>query len=191
MPPEVASANANTSRDGTARFPVGRLFAVLITLSVIRSPAFAQDGSRDLATFFSGHLTASGQFQNLFSGGTRGVQVDIHGAPEPGGFKLIEDIVYSDGEKHRWLWRFTKMAEGRYVGEGTDLIGVAKIEAQGNTIDIAYRAHFLTKDGATHDLDFRQTYIFSQSGTVDMRLSVSLLFVPLGEAHLTVRKLAN
>jgi hypothetical protein len=70
-----------------------------LSCSAIASPAFAQEKSRDLATFLSGHLTASGQFQNYHDGSTRGVRVDIHGAPVGGAFKLIEDTVYSDGEK--------------------------------------------------------------------------------------------
>jgi hypothetical protein len=163
-------------------------FAILAASGVI-SVAFAQDGSRDLATFFSGHLSAAGTFQNHFDGSTRGVRVDVHGAPGPRGFKLIEDTVYSDGEKHRSLWTFSKVAEGQYIGEGTDLIGFAKVQAQGDGIEIVYRAHVTTKDGKIHDLDFKQTYIFNQSGTADYRVKVSFLFVPVGDACMTLRKL--
>ena len=55
-------------------------YAVLLAASVIASPAFAQEKSRDLATFLSGHLTATGQFKNYLDGSTRGVRVDIHGS---------------------------------------------------------------------------------------------------------------
>ena len=130
-------------------------FAILAASGVI-SAAFAQDGSRDLATFFSGHLSAAGTFQNHFDGSTRGVRVDVHGAPGPRGFKLIEDTVYSDGEKHRSLWTFSKVAEGQYIGEGPD---------------------------------FKQTYIFNQSGAADYRLTVSFLFVLVGDACMILRKL--
>jgi hypothetical protein len=162
--------------------------AVLLAASAIASPAFAQEKSRDLATFLSGHLTASGQFQNYHDGSTRGVRVDIHGAPVGGAFKLIEDTVYSDGEKHHTVWRFSKIGDGRYVGQRANLIGQAKVEAHGNTIEIAYRAHFPMKDGTTHDLNFKETFVFTQSGTADYRLRVSFLSIPVGEAHLTVRK---
>ena len=159
-------------------------------LSCIRhrfSP-FAQENSSDLATFLSGHLTASGQFRNYHDGSTRGVWVDIHGAPVGGAFKLVEDTVYSDGEKHHTVWRFLKVRDGRYVGQRANLIGQAKVEAHGNTIEIAYRAHFPMKDGTTHDLNFKETFIFTQTGAADYQLCVSLLFVLVGEAHLTVRK---
>ena len=55
-------------------------YAVLLAASAIASPAFAQEKSRDLATFFSGHLTATGQFVNNRDGSTRGVGADIRGA---------------------------------------------------------------------------------------------------------------
>jgi hypothetical protein len=163
-------------------------FAILAASGVISS-ALARDGSPDLVAFFSGHLSAAGTFQNHFDGSTRGVRIDVHGVRSPRGFKLIEDTVYSDGEKHRSLWTLSKVAEGQYVGEGTDLIGLAKIQAQGNEIDIAYRAHVATKDGKIHDLDFKQTYIFNRPGTADYRVTVSFLFVPIGDAYMTIRKL--
>lgn len=62
------------------------------------------------------------------------------------------------------------------------------VEASGNKIEIAYRAHVPTKDGKTHDLNFKETFVFTQSGTADYRLRVSLLSIPVGEAQLTVRK---
>ena len=163
-------------------------YVVLLAASFFTSPAFAQDKSRDLANFLSGHLTATGQFQNYLDGSTRGVRVDIHGARDGNAFKLIEDTAYSDGEKHHWVWRFSKVAEGRYVGQRANLIGRAKVEAHGNKIEIAYRARVPTKDGKTHNLSFNETFVFTQSGTADYRLRVSLLSIPVGEAHLTVRK---
>jgi hypothetical protein len=81
-----------------------------------------------------------------------------------------------------------KVAEGRYVGQRSDLIGQATVNAHGNKIEIAYRARVPTKGGMTYDLDFKEIFVFTQSGTADYRLNVSLLLIPIGEAHLTVRK---
>jgi hypothetical protein len=165
-----------------------RYAVLLAAVSVVASPAFAQEKSRDLATFFSGHLTATGQFQNYHDGSTRGVRVDIHGAHDGDAFKLVEDTAYSDGEKHHWVWRFSRVVDGRYVGRRDGLIGQAKVEARGNKIEIAYRARVPTKNGKTHDLNFKENFVFTHSGTGDYRLRVSLLSIPVGEAHLTVRK---
>ena len=131
---------------------------VLFAAFVTTFPAFSQNKSRDLATFLSGHLTATGQFQNYHDGSTRGVRVDIHGEPVGDAFKLVEDTVYSDGEKQHRVWRFSEVAEGRYVGQRADLIGQAKLEAHGNRIEIAYCAHVPTKDGKTYDLNFKETF---------------------------------
>jgi len=164
-------------------------FSVLIAGAVIASPALTQEKSPDLATFFSGHLTAIGQSHNYYDASTRGVRVDIHGASDGAAFKLVEDTTYSDGEKRHWVWRFSRVAEGRYVGQRADLIGRATVEARGNKIGIAYRAPFPTKDGKTHDLDFKETFVFKQPGVADYQLAASLLYLPVGDAHLIVRKL--
>jgi Protein of unknown function (DUF3833) len=116
------------------------------------------------------------------------VRVDIHGASDGAAFKLVEDTVYSDGEKQHQVWRFSKVGEGLYVGQRADLIGHATVETHGNRIDSAYRARVPTKDGNIH-LDFKETFVFTQSGTANYRVGVSLLSIPVGEAHLAVRKL--
>ena len=58
-----------------------------------------------------------------------------------------------------------RVAEGRYVGLQGDLIGQATVEARGNKIGIAYRAPYATKDGKTHDLDFKETFVFKHQGS--------------------------
>ncbi|MCI4677393.1 DUF3833 domain-containing protein [Rhodoblastus acidophilus] len=164
-------------------------FAVLLLVSLVASPAFAREKSSALKTFLSGHLTATGQFHNYLDGSTRGVRVNLHGAPYGAAFRLVEDSVYSDGEKQHRVWRFSKVGDGLYVGQRSDLIGHATVETHGNRIDIAYRARVPTKDGKIHDLDFKETFVFMQSGTADYRLKVSLGLIPVGQAHLAVRKL--
>ena len=156
--------------------------AVVLVVSLIASPAFAQKKSSALATFLSGHLTAAGHFQNHHDGSTRGVRVDIHGASDGAAFKLVEDTVFSDGEKQHKVWRFSKVGEGLYVGQRADLTGHATVETHDNRINIAYRARVPMKDGNIHDLDFKETLVFTQSG--------SLLSIPVGEAHLAVRNCA-
>ena len=71
------------------------------------------------------------------------------------------------------------MAEGRYVGRRANLIGQAKVEEHGNKIEIAYGARVPTKDSKTHDLNFKETFVFTQSATANYRLRVSLLSIPI------------
>lgn len=163
--------------------------AALLAATIISCPAFAEEKSHDLATFFSGRLTAKGKFKNFHDGSTRGVRVYIRGAPDGDSFKLIQDTTYSDGEKQHKVGRFSKIGEGRYVGQRADLIGAASVVAQGNNIEIAYRARVSTKDGKAHELNFKETYLFTQPGTATYWLRASSLFIPMGEARLIIRKL--
>ena len=84
-----------------------------------------------------------------------GVGVDIHGSADGGACKLVEETAYSDGKKHR-VWRFTKFAKGRYVGQRAHLVRLEKVEAEGDKIEIA---DVPTKDGETHDLNSPENFI--------------------------------
>ena len=82
----VRCVQAGESPEVVARLVRRSHFAVLFVAPVIASPEFTQEKSRDLATSFSGHLTATGQFVNYRDGSTRGVRVDIRGAPDGDAF---------------------------------------------------------------------------------------------------------
>ncbi len=162
--------------------------AILLAASAMASPALAQEQSRDMQDFFRGNLIASGEFKNLHDGSTRSVRVRIHGGVIGGGaFQLVEDSVFSDGERLHKVWRFTKVGEGRFVGSRADLIGQATVEAYGNKIVTSYSAHTPTKGGAVYDLDFKEIFVLTQPRAGDFHLAVSYSSTPVGEAHLTVR----
>ncbi len=165
-------------------------FAALLAASVIVSPGFGQEKSIDLASFISGNLVATGKFTDYLARSTRGLQVNIHGVTEGSAFKLAEDMVYSDGETRKWVWKFTKTGAGQYVGQRADLIGKATVVTHGGSVEISYKAHIAMRDGKEHDLDFVETFTFGQSGAADYQMRVSKMFIPVAEAHLTVRKLA-
>lgn len=55
------------------------------------------------------------------------------------------------------------------VGRRADLNGLAKVEAHGNKMEIAYCACVATKDGNTHDLDFKKLFVRSQRGVLRAR----------------------
>jgi len=161
--------------------------AIIFAASLVGSPGFAQEQTPDLAAFFTGNLVAKGQFSERL-GATRSMQVRIRGTNDGSVLKLVEDATYSDGETRKIVWRFSKAADGSYVGHRSDLIGDAKIETHGDSIEISYRAHVPMKDGTTKDLNFAETFTFTEPGTADYRVNISLLFIPVADAHLTVRK---
>lgn len=165
--------------------------AVVFAASLIASPGFAEDNTSDLAAFLSGNLIANGQFTDYLTQHTRNLQVVIRGATKGNVLNVVEDASYSDGEKRHWVWKFSKIGEGRYIGHRSDLIGDAKVVAHGDNIDISYRAHVPMKDGSTKDLNFDETFSLTAAGTADYRVKVSLMFVPVAEAHLNIRKLGS
>ena len=94
--------------------------AVAAILSLLAAvPAFAATPAPQklvLEKFFRGPLVASGTFVNTRDGTTRGLKVRMIGTWDGKTLTLVEDFVYSDGERDRKTWRFTKVAEGRYTG---------------------------------------------------------------------------
>src|SRR6478609_11798514 len=92
-----------------------------------------------LEEFFRGRHVAEGVFTNTRDNTTRGLKVQMRGtwdAPSQT-LTLVEDFVYSDGEKDRKTWRFTRTAEGRYSGTREDVIGQADIRQGGNDVRLA------------------------------------------------------
>ena len=168
-------------------------FLLVFLLSIsLAAPVIAQEGGRDLAAFFSGHLRAEGKFQNYHDGSTRGVRVDLYGRPEGTAFRITTNLTYSDGEEQTKIWKFRKVAEGRYVGQRADLVGKATVIVVGKQIDIAYVAKVRITGGKVREiLASRNTFRFTQPGRGTHLIRVSLMSVPVGEARLIVRKLSR
>ena len=164
------------------------IFALLVSLS-LASPAFAETGWRDLATFFGGHLRGEGQLKNYFDGSTRGVRVDIYGMLEGKTFKMVTNLTYSDGEKQSKIWRFRRVSEGHYIGQRADLVGVADVVVVGNRTNITYVARVPIKGSSVRNLRFDELFLFTQPGRGNYRIRVSLLLLPVAEARLVIRKL--
>jgi hypothetical protein len=150
----------------------------------------AQQNTQDLAEFFTGRFVANGKFSDYLAGSTRGLQVKIKGEVKGSALNLVEDMVYSDGETRKFVWKFTKSETGEYVGTRPDLIGKAKVTVTSDGIEISYKAHIATH-GREHDLDFVERFSFANAGSSDYQLKISKIFIPVADAHLTVRKLAS
>jgi hypothetical protein len=155
------------------------------------APSLAQEGTQDLATFFTGRFVANGKFSDYFEGSTRGLQVKIKGDVKGSALNLVEDMVYSDGETRKFVWKFTKSDSGEYIGQRPDLIGKAKVKVVGDAIEISYKAHMVARNGKEHDLDFVERFSFSSATSADFQMKISKMFIPVADAHLTVRKLAS
>ncbi len=162
--------------------------AVILAASVVAPTAMGEDRTDALVNFLSGRLVASGKVSEYLSRSTRNLKVDIVGSTEGGVLKVNEDAAYSDGEKRKYNWRFTKIGEGRYIGRRPDVIGEAQVVSRGNRIEITYKAHEPMKGGGTQDLNFAETFEITSPSTANYKVSVSLLFMPVAEASLTIQK---
>jgi hypothetical protein len=154
--------------------------------------ADAKDGAkpvRRLEQFFAGQFVADGEFRNFVERTHRTLHLDIHGSVQGNSFVLVEDSIFSDGERHHYVWTFERVAAGRYVGCRADLIGDAQVVVRGDTMDLSYKARVPMRDGGSHDLDFREHFTFTGPETLNYRMKISLSFVQVGEAKMTIRRL--
>lgn len=165
-------------------------FAIVVATSVVATAALAEDRTDALVDFLKGRLVASGKVSDYLARSTRDLKVDIVGSTEADVLKVHEDAAYSDGEKRKYNWRFTKVGEGRYVGHRPDVIGDAQVICNGNRIDITYKAREPMKDGTTQTLNFAETFEITSKTTANFKVNVSLMFVPVADASLTIRKVA-
>ncbi len=143
-----------------------------------------------LEEFFHGNLVAEGVFTNTRDGSKRGLKVRMRGDWDGRTLTLVEDFVYSDGEKDRKTWRFTKVADGRYTGTREDVLGTADIRQNGNDVLLDYTAKVTTKDGKSYNIRFADVLSLTGPKTVlnTARLT-AYWFFEVGNVRLTIRKI--
>ncbi|WP_018183948.1 DUF3833 family protein [Kaistia granuli] len=107
---------------------------VILTLSGF-VPASA--GAFSLEGYFSGKTSAVGSFSAI-NGVKRDFTVDLRGTWNGQTLTLVEDFVYSDGERDRKTWRFRKIAPNQYRGTREDVVGDTLVTITGNTARFTY-----------------------------------------------------
>jgi len=165
--------------------------------TVLTGPAIASDAppaaprTLVLEEFFRGPLLAEGEFLNTRDNTRRGVKVKMHGSWDGKVLTLVEDFVYSDGEKDRKTWRFTKVAEGRYVGTREDVIGEAEVLQDGKDVTLAYTATVRTKDGGSYSIRFKDRLALVAPRTVLNTATLSWFVFDVGRVNLTIHRLGR
>jgi hypothetical protein len=153
-------------------------------------PAGSGQGRLVLEEFFHGNLVAEGVFRNTRDGSTRGLKVRMRGDWDGRTLTLVEDFVYSDGEKDRKTWRFTKVGEGRYTGTREDVIGTADIRQRGNDVLLDYTARVTTKDGSSYNIRFADVLKLTGPRTVLNTADLTAYwFFDVGKVELNIRRL--
>ncbi|MGJ0509377.1 MAG: DUF3833 family protein [Methylocystis sp.] len=161
------------------------LFAMLAA-GIARSAPNAPD----LGDFLTGRLTADGKFSDYIAGNTRDMRVNIVGEKRGDTLYLTEEMIYSDGEKRKYIWRFTQQ-NGTYVGHRSDLVGSAKITQSPRSVEIAYQANIVLPKGGEQVLDFVETLTFDTRESARLRIKISKFFLPVANADLVVKKIAS
>ncbi len=162
-----------------------RLFTVLISMIIGAPFALASthaDRGLVMEEFFRGRLYAEGKFVSSWTGSERGVKVVMNGTwnAKARTLTLKEDIVYSDGEKARTVWVFTKNEDGSYSAERDG--NPAEISVEDGVVFLRYPAeiggynlHFVDK----MELIDRKTVLntadvhafgFLTAGTVELKI---------------------
>ena len=136
-----------------------------------------------------GRFNGTGEFVDKRGGKNRGIDLDIRGSydAKAGALTLVEDTLFSDGEKQHKVWVFTRKTEQRWTGTRSDVIGEADITIDGSAIRMVYKAH-VPKEGKVWDLKFDERYTIASPDLIQFRADVSYLFFTVGEATLTIRR---
>lgn len=167
--------------------------ASLLVVGPGSTPVLAAPGRKlVLEEFFRGRHVAEGVFTNTRDNTTRGLKVQMRGTwDEPSrSLTLVEDFVYSDGEKDRKTWRFTRTAEGRYTGTREDVIGEADIRQEGDAVRLSYVAKVMTSSGSSWNIRFNDLLALTSPREVLNTADLSWLFFDVGKVRLTIRKVA-
>lgn len=157
----------------------------LAVLLVFSAQASAKDFA--LEDYFAGKTRAVGAFSAI-NGVKRGFVVTLTGHVRGGRINVIEDFVYSDGERARKTWNFTKIGLGRYTGTREDVIGSTTVRITGNTAKFTYLVD-LDDGKAQNIVRFYDTMRLSADGkTVKNRALVTKYGLPVAKVRVDFTK---
>ena len=167
----------------TMRRMFAAAFGLLLVAGIMPAHASAERGLV-MEDFFRGRLLAEGKFVSSWTGSERGVKVVMNGTwnAKAKTLTLKEDIVYSDGEKAKTVWVFTKNDDGSYsaVRDGRD----AEISIDDGVVFLRYPAEI-----GGYNLRFVDKMELIDSKTVLNTADVHAFgFLTAGNVELKIRK---
>lgn len=169
-----------------------RLLIALFGASGLMSGALfqpAQAKALVLEEFFRGKTVGKGVFESKIAGVYRPFTVHLTGTWNRRTFtlRLREDFAYEDGERDSKTWFFQKVADGRYIGQRSDVRGPANVRTVGDSLRFSYIADIATGDD-TIALRFDDTLTQVDSRTVRNTARVMKLGFEIGTVDLTFTK---
>lgn len=169
-----------------------RLVMAIFGACVLVSGALVQPAQAKalvLEEFFRGKTIGKGVFESKIAGVYRPFTVYLTGTWNRQTFtlRLREDFVYDDGERDSKTWFFQKVAEGRYIGQRSDVRGPANVNTVGDSLKFSYIADIATGND-TVALRFDDTLTQVDSRTVRNTARVIKLGFQIGTVDLTFTK---
>lgn len=165
------------------------IMPAVISLAITASAAFAQDsgaGQFRLENYFQGRTLATGSFRAI-NGTRRDFAADLHGTWNGRTLTLVEDFRYSDGERDRKTWRFTKTGETTWSGTREDVIGTTTMRIHGNIAKFAYLVE-LEGSGGPVRVRFHDTMRLRPDGTVINTAWVTRYGLPVARTRVEFSK---
>jgi hypothetical protein len=154
--------------------------ASLTAMAATTLTASAEDFK--LEDYFRGVTSATGSFSAI-NGVKRVFDVRLRGKFNGELLTLVEDFAYSDGEKDRKTWKFTKTGPGRYTGTREDVIGTTTVRVTGKTAKFTYLVD-LDPGPGKNIVRFWDTMILSADGrTVANRALVTKYGLPVARVR--------
>jgi hypothetical protein len=145
----------------------------------LEDPALS-DRQLNLEEFFSGPVTASGQFQDIFGTVRRRFDVDITSTWDGRTLTLVEDFVYDDASTERRVWTLEKTGAQTWQGSAPGVLGVATGVEAGDSFNWRYTID-LPVEGGTLRARFDDWMWLMSDRTLLNKAYMSRAGIPLGE----------
>jgi hypothetical protein len=148
--------------------------------------AVSQAADFRLEDYFRGTTFANGRFSAI-NGAKREFKVVLTGKWNGRTLTLVENFTYSDGERDRKTWRFTKTAEGRYTGTREDVIGDTTVRVSGDTARFSYSV-YLDGPNRKNRVRFFDRMTLRPDGTVLNNALITKFGLPVGRTRVEFRR---
>ncbi|MBX9683629.1 MAG: DUF3833 domain-containing protein [Hyphomicrobium sp.] len=162
--------------------------AGLTSLASTSSDAAKTRSSFGLVQAFQGRTYGVGAFSAPLFGIHRTVRTTLTGSLSGRQLTVFEKIDFTDGERQRKTWRFTKVAPGEWVGRRADVVGLAKATEQDGVVTLTYDAHVSSSALGDTVLSFYDVIYRRADGKVVNETTVSKFGIPVGSVSLLFRR---
>ncbi|MBD3790011.1 MAG: DUF3833 domain-containing protein [Campylobacterales bacterium] len=138
--------------------------------------------------YFNGPMTAYGLVKDQNGKIIRSFKGELVGSWDANGVgTLDEKFVYSDGETQTRVWTLKPTGEKTFVGTAEDIVGVANMVANGNTVMIDYTMR-VPYNNSTIDIDVRDWLHLQEDGVILNHSKMKKFGFEVGELVITIIK---